>query len=158
MNKIGRWTSVVRNTSWLQHIRKLPESRQWYLVTVKERNHERWLHRSLRRGVPGTLRGVAPTPGASSVIRRSPAPPDPTTCTRCTSLTAFRAASPIFPGGRSLSMRDRARRMSLGLSPGGWLSPRCVRSRYEANVGDELEGGGRECDRADSASERREKR
>lgn len=144
---------IIKNTSQWQH-RGIGGARS----QRNQRNRPRSSHRSLRRGVPGTLRGVAPRPGVSPVIRRSPTPPDPTTCTRCTSRTAFRAASPIFPGGRSLSIRDNARRMSLGLSPGGWLSPWCVCGRYEESVDDELGGGGRECDRAANASERSEKR
>jgi hypothetical protein len=49
--------------------------------------------------------------------------------------------------------------MSRGLSPGGWLAPRCVNGRCdESEVEDELEGGGRECDRAERASERSENR
>lgn len=83
------------------------------------------------RGVPGTFLGVAvatPTPllplapggGGKSVNFLSPTPDIPRpSCTRCTSLAARRTASPIFPGGRSLSMRERARRRSREDSPGG---------------------------------------
>lgn len=112
-------------------------------------------HRSFRRGVPGTLRGVAPIPNGSPVSRRSPAKPPPS-CTRCTSRTARRAASPTLAGGRSISTRDSARKRSCWSSGGCWLEPLWIGKCDEREeICDE---GGRERDRVESASDSRENR
>lgn len=106
-----------------------------------------YCHRSFRRGVPGILRGVAPTPDGSPVSRRSPAKPPPS-FTRCTSRTARRAASPTLAGGRSISTRDSARKRSCWSSGGCWIKPLCIgRCDKREELCDE---GGKERDRVES--------